>query len=241
MIRSTMRAASTVTVGLMVPLLAVPAYAHVTANPDEAGSPYFRTALRVSHGCEGSATTAVRVQVPEHVGSMRPEVVPGWEIDIVEDDGVATEVGWHGGHLPDEHFQEFGLSLYIEEDAPEVLWLPTIQECEEGEHRWIEIPQSIDEWNALDEPAPYVQVAFGAHADGGDTTATSADEPDEEVDEEQSDHSTEDTEQDDETAAAASDDGSAAMPLAVAGLIAGILGLLAGVTALLRGRSRSSS
>src|SRR5690606_40660844 len=114
--------------------LAAPAYAHVTATPDEADSAFFRTSLRVGHGCDGSPTTAVRVRVPEGVESVHPEVVPGWEIDLVTEDGGAagteegddtaaatvTEIAWTGGSLPDGYFQEFGLTFRITEQAPEV-------------------------------------------------------------------------------------------------------------------------
>jgi periplasmic copper chaperone A len=164
---------------VLVVALAGPAAAHVTANPDEADGPFVRTALRVSHGCEGSPTTAVRVQIPEGVEQPRPEVVPGWDIEIVGAEaggdegatGSVAEVAWVAGSLPDEHFQEFGLSFRITDDAPAVLWFPTIQECEAGEHRWIDIPASVEEWGDLEEPAPYVRVAFGERAQPDDGAA----------------------------------------------------------------------
>jgi len=44
------------------------AFAHITLETQEAavGSTY-KAVLRVPHGCEGKATTAVRVQIPEGV------------------------------------------------------------------------------------------------------------------------------------------------------------------------------
>ena len=44
------------------------ALAHITLETQEAaaGSTY-KAVLRVPHGCEGKATTAVRVQIPEGV------------------------------------------------------------------------------------------------------------------------------------------------------------------------------
>jgi periplasmic copper chaperone A len=229
---------------LLVPALAVPVAAHVTATPNEANSPYFRTAFRVPHGCEGSATTAVRVQIPDGVDNPKPEVVAGWTIDIVpaengaaghddDDDngngngdgngddqaaGPVAEVAWVGGNLPDNNFQEFGLSFRITDEAPEVLWFPTIQECEEGEHRWIEIPATVDEWGDLDEPAPYV-INHNVHADGSDDAAAGAGESDESAEEPQA------------AAAANGDSGGGALP--VIALIAGLLGLAAGAAALL--------
>lgn len=178
MARTAMRlAVVTGVAALLLPSFAVPASAHVTADPDRATSPYFRTDLRVGHGCEGSPTTEVRVRIPEGAENPRAEPVLGWEVEVVTeelDEPVTdshgseitervAELAWVDGTLPDEQFQEFGLSFRVAEDAPDVLWLPTIQECEEGEHRWIEIPDSVAEWGDLEEPAPYVEVDL----DGG--------------------------------------------------------------------------
>src|SRR6185369_2069870 len=59
------------------------AQAHVTANPNEApADSYFRTALRVGHGCAGPPTTTVRVRIPDGVTAVKPQVKPGWTIDI---------------------------------------------------------------------------------------------------------------------------------------------------------------
>ncbi|MDV6013664.1 YcnI family protein [Haloechinothrix sp. LS1_15] len=228
------RTAVLATAALAMPLLATPALAHVTLNPDEADSPYFTTKLRVPHGCDGEATTAVRVQVPEGVDSAKPEAVPGWDIEIEReqldeptegagDESETTErvseVSWTGGALADDQFLEFGLNLRIADDAPDVLWLPTIQECEQGEHRWIDVPDSVDEWGELDEPAPYVEVRMGdADEDDVEAEATAAEG---------------------EHAADTDDTTSAATPLAVTGLVAGLLGLTAGGAALLRTMRRT--
>ena len=232
--------------------LAAPAYAHVTATPDEADSAFFRTSLRVGHGCDGSPTIAVRVRVPEGVESVRPEVVPGWEVELVTGDGEATEgdgadeghdaaappvteIAWTGGSLPDGYFQEFGLTFRITEQAPEVLYLPTVQECEEGEHAWIEIPDTLEEWDDLEQPAPYVIN----NADGSGHGAEPADDP--AADAADSSEAGEGAD-----AAAAGDAGSGAAgsdgdgPLPALALVAGLLGLVAGLAALwlnVRGRA----
>jgi periplasmic copper chaperone A len=219
-------------VALLVPVLAAPAAAHVTANPDEADSEFFRTALRVGHGCEGSPTTAVRVRIPEGVDSPHPEVVPGWEVELVREalaqpvegghgeqitERVA-EIAWVGGNLPDEQFQEFGLSFRITEQAPEVLWLPTIQECEDGEHRWIDIPPSVAEWDEFEEPAPYVVNAAGGAEPAGTTDAAGG-----------------------EAAAAAgvtADEGTD--PLTLVALIAGLVGIGFGLGSFVYARRRTT-
>jgi uncharacterized protein YcnI len=150
---------------------ASPALGHVTANPDQApADSWFRTALRVSHGCEGSPTVAVRVKLPDGVLSVRPQMKPGWEISITErkldppiegPHGTVTEVvdeiAWRGGPLPDAYFDEFGLSMRLPAEQA-TLYFPTVQECEQGVHRWIEIPAGGQEWDDLEEPAPFVTL-----------------------------------------------------------------------------------
>ncbi len=145
--------------------------AHVTANPNQApADSWFRTALRVSHGCEGKPTIAVRVKLPEGVLSVRPQMKSGWEISITMRSldppiegphgtvtEVADEVAWRGGPLPDAYFDEFGLSMRLPAE-PGTLYFPTVQECEGGEHRWIEIPADGKAWDDLEEPAPFVTL-----------------------------------------------------------------------------------
>lgn len=149
------------------------AHAHVTANPNEApADSYFRTALRVGHGCTGSPTIAVRVKIPDGVLAAKPQVKPGWTIEIKMrkldkpvDAGhgrmiseAVDEIAWRGGKLPDAYFDEFGLSLRLPAKAGETLYFPVVQECEQGVHRWIEIPASGQKWEDLREPAPFIRL-----------------------------------------------------------------------------------
>jgi uncharacterized protein YcnI len=148
-------------------------HARVTANPNEApADSYFRTALRVGHGCTGAATTAVRVKIPDGIFSAKPQAKPGWAIEIrmrkldkpVEVGHGRTvteavdEIAWRGGPLPDAHFDEFGLSLRLPAAAGRTLCFPVVQECEQGVHRWIEIPAAGQNWNDVREPAPFIRL-----------------------------------------------------------------------------------
>lgn len=153
--------------------------AHVTANPNQgAANTYFQTSLRVGHGCSGSPTVAVRVKLPEGVTSVRPQMKPGWTIEIKMrkldkpiDSGhgrmvmeTVDEVIWRGGILPDAYYDEFGLVVRLPEKAGATLYFPTVQECQQGVHRWIEIPQGGQKWGDLKEPAPFVTVIEGGRA-----------------------------------------------------------------------------
>ena len=142
--------------GAFVAALLTPAVAHVTLENTEAkvNAPY-RAVLRVPHGCEKSATTAIRVKIPEGVIGVKPKPAPGWTLKTVTakypkpvkyyhselTEGVVVIV-WSGGTLPDAWYEEFIFTGYISgELAPgTTLHFPVVQECEKGVSRWIEIP-----------------------------------------------------------------------------------------------------
>src|SRR5437870_1155044 len=60
------------------------ASAHVTLETASApvGTPY-KAVLRVPHGCDGTATIALRVRIPDGVIAVKPMPKPGWKIDTV--------------------------------------------------------------------------------------------------------------------------------------------------------------
>lgn len=214
-------------------LVASPALAHVTANPSSAEPDgYFRTAFRVGHGCDGSPTTSVSVQIPDGVVSVRPEAVPGWEIETVigelaepfDNHGETVtegvrEVTWSGGELPDEHFLEFGLSMRLPDTAGETLYFPFVQECPDGEEAWIEIPDTVEQWDELDSPAPFVTLAVSTDAE---PVAAAAED--------------EDGAEDAELASADVEGSSGPDTFSIIALVVGLAGLALGGTALARSR-----
>ena len=78
------------------------------------------------HGCAGSATTKIRVQIPEGVISVKPMPKPGWTLETVkgkyaaeydyfgnkQSEGV-KEVVWSGGKLADDNYDEFVVTTYL--------------------------------------------------------------------------------------------------------------------------------
>jgi uncharacterized protein YcnI len=146
--------------------------AHVTLEQQQApiGAPY-KIVLRVPHGCGESATIRLTVQIPEGAIAIKPMVKPGWQIATTRGsyakaysffhgakftEGV-REVTWSGGKLPDAFYDEFVLSAFIagELSPGQMLYFPVVQQCEQGEHRWVEIPTSGKSPN---EPAPGVML-----------------------------------------------------------------------------------
>ena len=155
--------------------LALPdlAGAHATLETTEApAASTYKAVIRVGHGCDGSATTAIRVRIPEGVVAVKPMPKPGWQLATVEGDyarpyteygetltrGV-KEVDWTGGTLPDAWYDEFVFVARLP-DAPAgtVVYFPIVQECERGVHRWIEIPAAGASADAYEEPAPGVTL-----------------------------------------------------------------------------------
>jgi periplasmic copper chaperone A len=162
------------TAGTLVFLGTGMAFAHITLETGEApvGSTY-KAILRVPHGCDGKATTAVRVQIPEGVISVKPMPKPGWTLqtkkgkyekpyqlyDQAVTDGV-KEVDWSGGSLPDEFYDEFVFRGTLAADLPagQKLYFPVVQECDGAADRWIEVPATGQDEDALEYPAPGIKL-----------------------------------------------------------------------------------
>jgi len=164
------------------------ASAHVGIDITEAKADGFAFAtFRVPHGCDGSPTTKVKIQIPDGVVSVKPEAVAGWKLEILNgpitpydshgtmiSEGV-KEVTWTGGPLADAHVAQFGLSLKMPNQAGETVYFKTIQTCEQGETAWIEIPAEGAE--EPEHPAPSLKLIAAEDETVADETA--GDEADE--------------------------------------------------------------
>ncbi|MGB7177971.1 MAG: YcnI family protein, partial [Xanthobacteraceae bacterium] len=66
-------------------LTITPAFAHVTLAVKESpiGADY-KAVFRVPHGCKGSATVKLSVDVPDGFLAVKPQPKPGWQIEIVK-------------------------------------------------------------------------------------------------------------------------------------------------------------
>ncbi len=170
-----------VTVALAIGLItasAAPALAHVTANPAEGPQEgRVTTFFRVGHGCEsdGPNTVSVSIKIPEGVIGATPEDEPGWDSETkmrkldepIEGEGeeiteVPSEITFtslEDGGLDEHKFREFGLSLNIAAPGQEVLWFPTVQKCQQDSIRWVNVPPSVEEWGATEDPAPYLELS----------------------------------------------------------------------------------
>lgn len=137
-------------------LTILPASAHVTLENRQATvASYYKAVFAVPHGCAGSSTTRIRVQIPEGVIAVKPMPKSGWTLDTVKGKYVAEyelhgskisegvkEVVWSGGKLPDDNYDEFVMATYLTPALKpnSTLHFPVVQECEQGINRWIDIP-----------------------------------------------------------------------------------------------------
>ena len=157
-------------------LAASAANAHITLENRQAtiGSAY-KAVFAVAHGCAGSATVRIRVQIPEGVIAVKPMPKPGWTLETVKGKYAASynhhgatiaegvkEVAWSGGKLMDDNYDEFVVSTFLAGSLKPntTLYFPVVQECEQGISRWIDIPEGDKTAHGHDgkSPAPGLKL-----------------------------------------------------------------------------------
>jgi uncharacterized protein YcnI len=160
----------------IVTLASSSASAHITLESREAtiGAPY-KAVFVVPHGCAGSATVKIRVQIPEGVIGVKPMPKAGWNVEAIKGKYAADydfhgakltegvkEVVWSGGRLSDDNYDEFVISTFLTGGLKpnSMLYFPVVQECEQGVSRWIDIPADSNAAHAHDSksPAPGVKL-----------------------------------------------------------------------------------
>lgn len=128
---------------LVVLAMALPVAAHVSFQiRDVAVGATFKGVLGVPHGCKGSPTIKLRVQIPAGIVDVKPQPKPGWQVEIVSGKSgeAVREVAWSGGKLLAEHYDEFAFRAVVgrELKAGTIVHFPVVQECETGVERWID-------------------------------------------------------------------------------------------------------
>ncbi|WP_374515865.1 YcnI family protein [Brevundimonas sp.] len=132
-------------------LIAGPALSHpVFAEKEAVAGAHWAGELRLGHGCDGSPTTSLRVEIPEALLVVRAQPKPGWTLDV-EREPLAQPVAGEGGRmivervtavtwtgrLTDDQFDVFGLAAKLP-DAAGPLAFDVIQTCESGVVAWNE-------------------------------------------------------------------------------------------------------
>jgi len=158
---------------LATPLLG--AHAHVTLEQAQApAGSMTKAVLRVGHGCNGSATHTVTVQLPAGFRGAKPVPKAGWALalqkaplaqpydshgrSITED---VTQISWTArsreAWLEDAYYDEFTVRGQLP-SQPGPLWFKVTQLCEQGRWDWAEIPASGTSTQGLKAPAVPLEV-----------------------------------------------------------------------------------
>lgn len=156
-------------------LASSPASAHITfEKPDATPRAFYKAVLRVPHGCDGQATTAIEVEIPEGIIGAKPMPKPGWALAIEKGPYAksyafmhgtlaqgAKAFTWTGGALPDDQYDEFVFQAYVS-DAFVLgtnVAFPVTQTCAGGSSvRWIELPEAGQGEHDLKAPAPVLHI-----------------------------------------------------------------------------------
>ena len=219
--------------GAVLALAAVPlaASAHVTVTPSgTAAGSYTVLTFAFSHGCEGSPTTAIAIDIPESIASVSPTLNPNYTIEKVADGDRTSQVVYTAiTPVQDGYRDTIELSLQLPEDAAgETLAFPVLQTCEVGETNWNQVAEEGEE--EPESPAPVIVVSEATgdgHGHGAATEEAASD-----------DHGDGHTEGAEETAATSDDSDTVARVLGIGGLVVGVVGI---VLALAARRPRSGA
>jgi periplasmic copper chaperone A len=180
-ILTTLAATTAIAAGTLL-AIAVPlsANAHVGVAPSStaAGSNTVLT-FALSHGCNGSATTAVTIDIPASITSVSPTVNPNWDVAKVPvnldkpiDDGHGNSITTRIGQvvytakapLADGLRDTFALSLTLPKDAAgTTVAFPVLQTCETGWTTWDQVTKDGDA--EPEHPAPSIAVTAAVAGD----------------------------------------------------------------------------
>lgn len=166
----------------LVAATALPAQAHVSLEwPAAFAGAGYKASFQIGHGCSGSPTREVTVEIPAGVRGVKPMPRPGWTLAIERaplprpetrhgqtvTDEVAR-VSWRADTpqdmLQDAHFGEFVLRATLPAQEGALYW-PVRQACVRGRHDWVQVPGAEAKGPA--EPAPRLDLmpaAGGGHA-----------------------------------------------------------------------------
>ena len=116
---------------------ATSAWAHTDADVVAvAGGTQATVSFEPAHGCGDSATVAVGIRVP--VRGAAPGDAPGWTATATEDED-GTVIEFRGGVLPSDQPGRFPVTLPVPDEPGQLLLLPSIQTCQDGQElAWLD-------------------------------------------------------------------------------------------------------
>jgi periplasmic copper chaperone A len=130
------------------------AQVRLTQTKFEAGA-NFAAFFVVEHGCEGSPTVSLRVEIPDGVTVLELPPKEGWVTNAEKRGTRIGAVSWRG-RLEGAEQGQFPVLLKLPaRQGP--LYFPAIQRCAKGEMRWTQIA-GAGEARAPARPAPAVEL-----------------------------------------------------------------------------------
>lgn len=131
-------------------LTVVPTFAHVVVRPNEVGVGA-RTNFLVSVPTEEDVpTTQIRLVVPKELQSVRPNVKPGWTIELVKTDegeeARVSEIIWSGGSIPAEQRDEFVFSAQAPAEETSLTWKAYQTYADGTLVSWDKDPKAVEEY-----------------------------------------------------------------------------------------------
>ena len=159
-------------------LWASTAFGHIVLETKAAqvGTDY-QAAFMVEHGCAGSPTNTVDVQIPAGFEGALPVAKPGWSVAVGRSKLVkpyvsngksisedVTRITWTATGkefaLPEGKREKFEMTGKLAA-APGPLWFKVLQGCETGSNNWVQIPSMGTSTSGLKNPAAFLNVAAG--------------------------------------------------------------------------------
>ncbi|WP_273726079.1 DUF1775 domain-containing protein [Brucella gallinifaecis] len=157
------------------------AHAHSSLDQSEAtaGSRY-KAVIRIPHGCDGKATTSVKIELPEGFVSAQPQAKAGWKIETAKGDYAQSykvhgkdvtsgvkQITFSEGELPSDFYDEFVVVGQLAKfDKDTTLSFPVTQFCGTDDSvAWTEIAAEGQNPHDLEHPAPQLRVLAASASD----------------------------------------------------------------------------
>lgn len=155
------------------------AHSSLEQSEAKAGS-FYKAVLRIPHGCDGKATTAVKIELPEGFVSAQPQPKAGWKVETAKGDYAESykvhgkdvtsgvkQVTWSEGDLPSDYYDEFVVVGQLAKfDKDTTLSFPVTQFCGTDDSvAWTEIAKEGQNSHDLEHPAPQLRVLAVASSD----------------------------------------------------------------------------
>ncbi|MGW6793154.1 YcnI family copper-binding membrane protein [Streptomyces chartreusis] len=232
--------------GTAVLALSVPAFAHVSVQPEgtAAKGGYAVVDFKVPNERDNAKTTKLEVSFPtDHpLASAMPEAIDGWDVKVVKSkldkpiemhgekiSEAVSKITWTatGEGIKEGFFQKFPVSIgQLPEDTGELAFKAIQTYSNKEVVRWIEVPQEGQE--EPENPAPVLALSAAEEGHHGSSAADKASDSD---DAEAAAAKT-------EAAEPADSSDTTARVLGVVGIVVGALGVAYGVLA---GRRRTDA